>query len=376
MQLLIKKITRRLTALSTGIAVFILVLAGCKKDGQPIILKQAVFPASALSASTDSVALSVANSRDTVIRFQWPAVNNASQVLIGYTLQLDQPSDTSGTTGWANAKNYPAGVNGLRWGFLGNDLSNFASAMGFTPGSVNPVAVRVVSNVLQAGGSNSTVAPVFSNTLVFQVTVPRFPPVLYIPGAYQGWNPGAAPTLALRGSTGLYEGYVNITGGGIQYFKYTNAPDWGHTNYGDGGNGSFSTDGNAAGLSVPNAAYYELTANLNTNTWTATPVTWGIIGDATPGSWSSDTQMTYDAVGQVWTVTADMKQNGSFKFRANGQWAIDFGIDNSGNLAYADNPFFGYVAGINNITVPADGNYTITLDLHISGQYTYKTVKN
>ncbi|MHA4811541.1 SusE domain-containing protein [Flavitalea flava] len=376
MQLPIKKFQGHLTAIAVGMIMFILVLAGCKKDGQPIIIKQAVFPASALTASTDSVGLSVANSGDTVIRFKWPAVNNASQVLIGYTLQLDRVSDTSGAAGWAKAKSFLAGVNGLSWAFLGNDLSNFASAMGFGPGSVNPVAVRVISNVQQAGGSNSTVAPVYSNSLVFLVTVPKFPPYLFIPGGYQGWNPGAAPTLNLKGSTGLYEGYVNITGGGIQYFKYTNSPDWDHTNYGDGGNGTFSTDGNAAGLSVPNDGYYELTANLNTNTWTATAVTWGIIGDATPGGWGSDTQMTYDANNQVWTVTAAMKQNGSYKFRANGGWTIDFGIDNSGNLAYADNPFFGYTNGLNNLTVPADGNYTITLDLHISGQYSYKAVKN
>jgi starch-binding outer membrane protein SusE/F len=178
----------------------------------------------------------------------------------------------------------------------------------------------------------------------------------------------------VAGKAGLFEGYYDITGSGIQYFKYTNAPDWNHINYGDGGNGSFSTDGAAAGLSVPNGGYYELTANLNSNTWTATATTWGIIGDATPGGWNTDTQMTYDATNQVWTVTAVMVANGSFKFRADDQWVIDFGIDGSGALQYADNPFFGYTAGLNNLTVPANGTYVITLDLHVSGKYTYSAV--
>ncbi len=161
---------------------------------------------------------------------------------------------------------------------------------------------------------------------------------------------GRLPRLPLLnpvpGRPGLFEGYVNITGSGIQYFKYTNAPDWNHTNYGDGGNGTFSTNGAAAGLSVPNGGYYELTANLNNNTWTATATTWSIIGDATPGGWNNDTQLTYDPVNQVWTVTAPMITGGSFKFRANDAWVIDFGINNAGQIEYADNPFFGYTAGL------------------------------
>jgi hypothetical protein len=71
-----------------------------------------------------------------------------------------------------------------------------------------------------------------------------------------------------------------------------------------------------------------------------------------------------------------MLQNGSFKFRANGAWVIDFGVDGNGNLAYADNPFFGYNGNLNNLTVPSSGNYTITLDLHVSGKYNYTLVKH
>ena len=122
-------------------------------------------------------------------------------------------------------------------------------------------------------------------------------------------------------------------------------------------------------------ARYEQCANLNNLTWKATLTTWGIIGDATPGGWNSDTQMTYDATNQVWTVTAVMKQAGSFKFRANNAWVIDFGIDSKGNLQYADNPLFPYNPNLNNLTVPADGTYVITLDLHVSGKYTYTAVK-
>lgn len=200
---------------------------------------------------------------------------------------------------------------------------------------------------------------------------------LYVPGAYQGWKPADAPMIApVPGSAGMFEGYVNISGSGVQPFKFTNAPDWTHTNYGDGGNGAISTDGKADGMSVPDAGYYELTADTTKNKWTATKTTWSIMGDATPGGWTTDTAMTFDSAKQVWTVTAVMKHAGSFKFRANNAWAIDFGINDSGNLQYVDNPAFTYNPKLKNLTVPDDGSYTITLDLHVPGNYTYSVVRN
>jgi hypothetical protein len=71
-----------------------------------------------------------------------------------------------------------------------------------------------------------------------------------------------------------------------------------------------------------------------------------------------------------------MKKNGSFKFRANDQWVLDFAVDGSGKLRYANNPFLGYTDGLLNLSVPEDGNYDITLDLHLPGNYTYILHKN
>ncbi len=193
-----------------------------------------------------------------------------------------------------------------------------------------------------------------------------------MPGAYQGWNPATAPQIgAVAGSGKRFEGFVNFTGTGEQPFKFTNAPDWTHTNYGNGGSGTLDPDGHAAGLTVPAGGYYELTADLEKNTWTATKTTWSVIGNATPGGWENDTPMTYDADKQVWTVTLTLKADGSFKFRANNAWKIDFGLDSNGKLQYVDNPFFDYNPKIKDLTAPDDGTYTLTLDLHVPGKYTY-----
>jgi len=353
------------------LSLLLLAATACKKEGAALQLNERASFSAALKSSADSVTLSPANDNDTVLTFSWPAVSYGSAVAVTYTLQLDVPADTSGAAAWGKAQQFVAGNNVLTLGFNGKTLNNIMETFNIFADS--GMVFRVLANVNQYNGAASTIPTTYTSAV--KVNITPYLTNLFIPGAYQGWNPASAPVLnPVPGKPGLFEGYVNITGSGIQYFKYTNAPDWNHTNYGDGGNGTFSTDGNAAGLSVPGPGYYELTADLNNNTWTATATTWGIIGDATPGGWNTDTQMTYDPVNQVWTVTAAMVTAGSFKFRANDAWVIDFGINNSGQIEYADNPFFGYTPGLNNLTVPADGTYIITLDLHVSQKYTYSAI--
>lgn len=360
----------------TLLAGAILAITSCKKDGAKLILNENTAFNGSLKASTDSVVLAPSNDDDSVITFSWPAVSYGSGIAVTYTLELDTQNDTTGPNGWAKAQKFVAGSNVLHYSFAGKDLNNLMGTLGlFGP---TPIVFRVLSDVDQYNGSASTVPTVSSG--VVSVAITPYTTNLWVPGAYQGWNPATAPILnSVPGYAGIFEGYINITGTGNQGFKYTNAPDWDHINYGDSlgevGSGSLTTNGLAGGLSVANGGYYEVSANLNSMTWKTTLTTWSIIGDATPGGWTNDTQMAYDATNQVWTVTAVMSAAGSFKFRANDAWSIDFGIDNTGKLQYADNPLFTYNPNLSNLTVPADGTYVITLDLHISGQYTYSAVK-
>ncbi|MEO5892497.1 MAG: SusE domain-containing protein [Ferruginibacter sp.] len=357
------------------LALLLVILASCKKEGYQIFVKEASSPANALTASSTNIILSKATENTNAVTFSWNAADFNKESIVSYTLQLALAADTSGTNAWKNAKVFNAGNNLLSYSFITKDLNSLLTNMALPAGIAAKIAVRLKSDVNQYNGSVSAVSSAYSGSVVLDIT--PYSLSLYIPGAYQGWNPSAAPLLnPADGRPGLYEAYVYMPDKGLQYFKYTNAPDWDHTNYGDGGNGSFSTDGQAGGLNVPDSGYYELTADMNTNKWTATRTSWGIIGDATPGGWDNDTQLAYDVANQVWKVTANMKHNGSFKFRANKEWVIDFGIDNNGNLVYADNPFFGYAANLDNLSVAEDGNYTITLDLHISGKYSYSLVKN
>jgi hypothetical protein len=357
-------------------ALFLLTAASCKKEGQVFTANENASFSASLKASSDSATLAPANDSDTVVTLTWPAVNYGAGIAVTYTLEMDIPSDTAGTTGWAKAQQYIAGANVLKYGFAGKDLNNIMQTLGLA--SSTQMVFRVLANVTQYNGSASILPTSYS--AVVAVVVTPYTTNLWVPGAYQGWDPASAPTLnPVPGYPGLFEGYVNIAGTGNQGFKYTNAPDWNHINYGDPsgeiGGGTLTTNGLAGGLSVANGGYYELSANLNSLSWTAKPATWSIIGDATPGNWTNDTQMSYDSANQVWTVTAAMLHAGSYKFRANDAWVIDFGIDNSGNLVYVDNPLLTYAGPQNNLTVPSDGTYKITLDLHVSQHYTYSAVK-
>lgn len=383
---IMKRLMHRLFFIS---AVLALVVVGCKKDVTPTVLKVITFPSSsALTSSVSSVTLLPQDSTSTnkVISFSWPAVDYGISAPVTYNLYFDVPTDTIGASPWGKAIKDVVGAGILTKSYTTRTLDSIALQLGLLPDSTSNMVVRVESFVDRSAYSNSVTFSVKPYKPV--VIVPATITYLYIAGDFQGWNIGAAVPVACVSSNKKYEGYINIADGGTyQYKLYTVLGDWNSASFGDfGANQADKTSGatgkfklaNYAGsnFAAPSGGYYEVTFNFNDSTWTQTATTWSIIGDATPGGWSTDTQMTYDATNQVWKVTADMKTAGSFKFRANNDWKIDFGIDSKGNLAYADNPFFGYTAGLNNITVPADGNYTITLDLSHAGVYTYTAVKN
>ena len=361
----------------TLIAIAILAVA-CHKDAALTTLAPISFR-SPLTATTANVDISPADTASTVITFNWPAVVYPYKAHVTYTLQVDLPTDTVGATPWSNAVSVTVGSDVLTIAYKGSDFNALAISAGIAPNDTGKLVFRV--QAYQDRNAYSKVVTVNVVTYKKIIVAPPFSegwPVLYLPGFYQGWSPPTAGTVAAE-VTGIYEGYIYMptsTDPSAYHFKFTSAPDWNHINYGDSGTaGLLTTDGTAGDLVLPAAGFYELTANTTTLAWTATPCTWAIIGDATPGGWSTDTQMTYDPTKNVWTVTAAMVSTGSYKFRANKAWNIDFGIDANGHLQYADNPVYPYNGSLNNLTVPTNGTYKITLDLSNPNYYNYTAVK-
>ncbi|HMD00155.1 MAG TPA: hypothetical protein VKH37_08370, partial [Ferruginibacter sp.] len=199
----------------------------------------------------------------------------------------------------------------------------------------------------------------------FTVTKIKQYGLLWVPGAYQGWNPASAPSVGSPNADGVYDTYINIPAGGAGYneFKLTSIPDWAGTNYGSGGGNTLSTSNTAANLSVPSPGFYRIHADLNSMTWYATKTTWSLIGSFAASQWNNDIAMTYDAGNKWWIGTINVNATDEFKFRANNNW----------NLNYGDTGADGSLEeGGDNIKGLTPGTHTITLFLTNSGYWSYR----
>lgn len=159
------------------------------------------------------------------------------------------------------------------------------------------------------------------------------PQQLYVVGAHQGWAPSAEVIGKLYpiDSEGNYAGYAYLNG----EYKCTSQQNWDGPNYGAGsGEGTLSTAEDAGNLTAEEGYYY-LNFNINDLTYTAQLVNFGVIGDATPGGWDEDTDLTYDPTDLKLKVDITLT-DGNIKFRANDSWDVpngDFGMgENDGEL--------------------------------------------
>ncbi|MFB6318074.1 hypothetical protein [Saccharicrinis sp. FJH54] len=157
-----------------------------------------------------------------------------------------------------------------------------------------------------------------------------------------------------------WRGAVHLT---VAEFKFRANHSWDY-NYGStSADENLNAGGENIAVDTESDYFFELDLSTPLN-YTYTANRWGVIGDATPTSWDSDTNMTWDETNQVFTVTLDLVASGAFKFRANDGWDVNLGDDGAdGSLE----------PGGANIAVPEDGNYTITLNLFNN---TYTLVKN
>ncbi len=142
-------------------------------------------------------------------------------------------------------------------------------------------------------------------------------------------------------------GGMHLTGNAEIKFRANH--DWGY-NYGSNAADGTLQDG-GSNIPIDVESDYAIELDFSTpNEYTYVVNRWGLIGDATPGGWSDDTNMTWDATNGVFTVTLDLTA-GTFKFRANDGWDVNYGGDIN-----------GLTAGGDNIAVAEAGNYTITFD--------------
>jgi hypothetical protein len=216
---------------------------------------------------------------------------------------------------------------------VGN-LDSAAKALGLPALVEGLMDVRVKSS---AGTSNS-----------YTIKVTPYQPNWGIIGdaTPAGW--GLSTDMIYNAEAGTYSISLALTTG---EFKFRLDNSW-TTNYGDNGN-NLSLEGGGSNIPVT-AGNYTIVANFTTDTYTITPIVdaWGVIGDATPTGWGSDTLMDFNPITQKYSIIIKMKV-GSFKFRLNHGWDSNYG-DDSNNLTLD--------AGGSNIAITTAGTYYITAD--------------
>jgi hypothetical protein len=304
--------------------------------------------------------------------FYWSAADFGYKAAVTYTIQF-----CKGGTNFA-----PASTTEVT---IGTVLSKTFTVGEFNAKMLDIIPYSVASQVYARVKADvgTGVTPLYSNIITNFVITPYrdviiygFPQAIYIAGNYQGWDPPTSPKIvdkAASGTTGSnYEGYINMTDGSPHQFKMVKGNNWGAGDFGQGGGGplTLASPSGTNLQTVGTAGVYYIKANTVNLTWSFTKIdTWGIIGSATPGGWGASTPMTFStANGGTWTITANLLGGQEVKFRANNDWAI-----NLGDYSPRDNkPDYNG----DNIPIALDGNYTITLELGIAGNYSYKIVKN
>ena len=144
-------------------------------------------------------------------------------------------------------------------------------------------------------------------------------------GNESGW--GTSHALAGPANDGKYKGYYYLNG----EFKFKpNADNWDDDlEYVSGTTTSGTlTDAGGPNCPDPGEGFYEIFLDAGALNYTLTKIeSVSMIGGF--NEWASDLEMTYNAEEGCWEVTTD-QVSGEYKFRANHDWAINWGSDVKG----------------------------------------------
>ncbi|RZJ68487.1 MAG: T9SS type A sorting domain-containing protein [Flavobacterium sp.] len=248
--------------------------------------------------------------------------------------------------------------------------------------SVDNTAIAVISN-------SGLLTPVNNGTVTVTATSSSNPEIsgtktinisnqisnLYFSGTATENGDNVASAIPMRRVTGLnnaitneFEIFTSLTDGTFNFYTSQN----GGQIFGAGSSAnSLALNGPAIDPAQSGPVY--ITVNLNTNTYTITPITWNAIGSSTPNGWSgTGLPLNYQGNG-VWQATLDLTSvtsdtNPRFVFRGNNSWSYVFkkitGSQNSLVMESVANEFAIQMSDID-LTY---GNFIITLNL---SNYTY-----
>ena len=188
-------------------------------------------------------------------------------------------------------------------------------------------------------GAGTWIVTLDMNNLTYTVGKP----VLYMAGDANGWN----QIDYLSSEDGVhFTGYMYLNQNG---FKFCTQKDWKGTNYG----GAFFGESEDNIMMTQEAGFYQVDVDLSAKTYTLSPFNIGIIGNATPSGWASDTDMKYNPTERCWEIKGVELSDGEMKFRANDDWALSWGGELD-NLTTQNGPNIAVTAGTYDIKLYID----------------------
>lgn len=200
-----------------------------------------------------------------------------------------------------------------------------------------------------------------TNDMTYDVEGLAYADMIWQAGNANGWGSPAAGLKnkgwkEARNNDGDYFGFMYLNGD-FKFRSHENswdAPDWG---IGD----SEGTLAVGAGNINTDPGFYMVEANLANMTYKLTPITTiGVIGGF--NGWASDyASLQYNPATGAWEGYCDIPAGTEFKFRANEDWAINWGGDIN-NLSYDGG----------NLKFDVDGYYFIQLYITYEGDFRAK----
>lgn len=295
-------------------------------DSNPVLGKPTTFVLNTPAYSTVPVDLATS----TEIPFSWSSPDYGFPVEAefqleasidgNFTISVEQAdADESGAT----IPNYvvlPTIFTGGHGSIPCNTLADALNKMGNWPEGEAPATQTLVVRAA-AKTKNPGATPIYSNTVNIivvpnlQAAPSNYPEFIYEIGNESGWS--TAHPLFCENQDGIYKGFYWLDG----EFKFKpNENNWDNDwEYDSEGKIADNGGDNMPGV---DAGFYLITVDVNELTYSVEPITISIIGGF--NDWAGDVEMTYNVEGGYWEVTTS-EVEGEYKFRANHDWAINWG---------------------------------------------------
>ena len=329
-----KKILKSTLLLLCGVGLF----TACADDNgsNPVLGQPSTFVLNTPAYST--VPVDLANSVE--IPFSWSSPDYGFPVEAefqleasidgNFTVSVEQAdADESGAT-IPNYVALPATFTGGYGTIACSTLATAVNKMGHWGDGETPATQTLV---VRASASTKGAQTIYSNTVNIvvvpsAVVAPAFPMFIYEIGNESGWS--TAHPMCSPEQDGIYQSFCWLDGG-FKFKPNENSwdGDWGQDPV--GAYGDLVVDGeedcNDPGKSFPDyaqpAGFFQINVDLTEMKWNIVPISSiSIIGGF--NGWGDDVEMEYDVAEGCWKVTTG-EVEGEYKFRANHDWAINWG---------------------------------------------------